>query len=156
VSDGPVLEMAVLCENATVDAETQRPTLIGVFSRVGAPSLPAAFGPRILALEFWGRPYSNVRFALRFSGPSFPRPITSPVQEVEIERHGFVSFGAEIGGIQLSAEGEHGIDVLDEDGARFGGARFVVSVVSAPEAEALDGADPGSAAGGLPGAGPAA
>jgi hypothetical protein len=130
--------MALLCEDAQVE-ETGRPTLIGAFSRVGAVALPVAMPPRVLALEFWGRPYSSVSFSLRFAGASFEKPITSPEQEVEIERHGFVAFGAQIGGLQLAAEGEHRIDVLDAEGERMGGVRFVVAVL--PEESDEDGLD---------------
>lgn len=128
----PVLEMALLCETAHVEP-SGRPTLSGAFSRVGATALPIALPPRVLALEMWGRPFSTVRFALRFGGPSFTEPITSPTQDVEIDRYGFVAFGAQLGGLHLSAEGEHRIDVVDEEGARMGGVRFLVSVVSTPD-----------------------
>lgn len=124
------LEMALLCERAE-PAPSGRPTLVGVFSRVGVPRLPCALPPRVLALELWGPPYATVGFTLRFSGPGYPEALETPAQDVEIERHGFVAFGAEIGGIPLVAEGLHHVDVL-LDGVVAGGCRFEVAVVPLP------------------------
>jgi uncharacterized protein DUF6941 len=106
--------LVALCENASMD-ESRRPTLHGVFSRIGMHSLPGAKERIVVAVELWGPPNENLELSLRLVGPSFSDPPTISGIDVQVGEYGFVSFGAQLDQVPLLVPGVHALEIVSDD-----------------------------------------
>ena len=120
----PEVLLVALCERASMDSPG-RPTLEGVFHRIGFHRFPALKPRIVIAVELWGTPYVSADIRLRITGPSFPQDVPIPSFDVAPGERGFVSFAAQFDQVPFTRPGVHALDV-HVDGDLAARRRFLI------------------------------